>query len=115
VDTDRNLLFAVLALQADLIDREQFVRACTLWTARKDTPIAELVVEQGWLSAAYRADVERLLERKLKKHGGDARASPAEVAGRLCAVPLPPWATPTRPSPCWPARPSTPAWSPPPR
>jgi tetratricopeptide (TPR) repeat protein len=81
MDTDRNLLFAVLALQADLLDRDQFVQACTLWTARKHTPLADLLVEQGWLTAADRADVERLLGRTLKKHGGDVRASLAEAAG----------------------------------
>ena len=57
-DTDRNLLFAVLALQADLIDTQRFVQACTLWASRKDTPLAELLVEQGWLSPADRADVD---------------------------------------------------------
>jgi hypothetical protein len=81
MDTDRNLLFAVLALQADLLDRDRFVQACTLWTARKDVPIADLLVEQGWLTPADRADVEGLLERKLNKHGGDVRASLAEAAG----------------------------------
>jgi hypothetical protein len=81
MDTDRNLLFAVLALQADLIDREQFVHACTLWAARKDTPIADLLVGQGWLAAGDRADVERLLRRKLKKHGGDVQASLAAATG----------------------------------
>ncbi len=79
--TDRNLLFAVLALQADLIDREQFVQACTLWASRKDRPLAALLVEQGWLSAEDCADVERLLARKLKRHHGDAHASLAEAAG----------------------------------
>jgi serine/threonine-protein kinase len=81
VDTDRNLLFAVLALQADLIDREQFVQACTLWAARKDAPIADLLVRQGWLTPEDCADVERLLDRKLKQHGGDVQASLAEAAG----------------------------------
>jgi len=81
MDTDRNLLFAVLALQADLLDRDRFVQACTLWTARKDTPIADLLVAQGWLTPQDRADVQRLLDRKLHKHGGDARASLAEAAG----------------------------------
>src|SRR5207249_3216411 len=35
MDTDRNLLFGVLALQADLIDPQQFIEACLLWTSRK--------------------------------------------------------------------------------
>jgi tetratricopeptide (TPR) repeat protein len=79
-DTDRNLLFGVLALQADLLDAAQFVEACTLWANAKDRHLADLLVERGWLTPADKADVERLLERKLKKHG-DAHASLAAVAG----------------------------------
>ena len=81
MDTDRNLLFAVLALQADLIDRDRFVQGCTLWANRKDVRIADLLVGQGWLTPDDRADVDRLLARKLNKHGGDVRASLAEAAG----------------------------------
>jgi PAS domain S-box-containing protein len=80
MDTDRNLLFAVLALQTDFIDTGRFVEVCTLWTTRKDTPLADLLVEKGWLTTADRADIQRLLERKLWKHGGDARSSLAAVA-----------------------------------
>jgi tetratricopeptide (TPR) repeat protein/tRNA A-37 threonylcarbamoyl transferase component Bud32 len=80
-DSDRNLLFAVLALQSDLIDQERFVQVCTLWASRKNTPLAALLVEQGWLSLVDRADVERLLARKLKRHKGNVRASLAEAAG----------------------------------
>jgi hypothetical protein len=79
MDTDRNLLFGVLALQADLIDDAQFARACSEWAGRKQTPLAELLVERGWLTPSDRADVEKLLERKLRKHQGDARASLAAV------------------------------------
>src|SRR5262249_46081910 len=80
MDTDRNLLFGVLALQADLIDPARFAEACSAWAARKDTALADLLVERGWLTAADRAVVERLLERKLERHGGNARASLAAVA-----------------------------------
>src|SRR5207253_1747558 len=38
VDADRNLLFGVLALQADLLETAQFVQACTLWTTRNQVP-----------------------------------------------------------------------------
>jgi serine/threonine-protein kinase len=81
MDTDRNLLFGVLALQADLIDNDQFVQACTLWTAQKERPLADILVDQGWMTRADEGDVERLLERKLKKHDGDAKASLAQMAG----------------------------------
>jgi PAS domain S-box-containing protein len=90
MDSDRNLLFGVLALQADLINSVQFVEACTLWTTRKDTPLAELLVERGWIAPADRGHVEYLVERKLHKHGGDAQASlaaaPDHVKRSLAAL-----------------------------
>ena len=80
MDTDHNLLFGVLALQADLIDPARFAEACTAWSARKGTPLADLLVERGWLTPSDRADIEKFLARKLQKHGGDARAGLAEVS-----------------------------------
>jgi tetratricopeptide (TPR) repeat protein/tRNA A-37 threonylcarbamoyl transferase component Bud32 len=72
--TDRNLLFGVLALQADFLDAGQFAEACSAWAGRKDTPLADLLVERGWLTDEDRAHVEYLLRQKLKKHG-DAQVS----------------------------------------
>src|SRR5262245_32616887 len=80
MDTDRNLLFGVLAIQADLITPDQFVQACTLWTTRKDTSLGDLLIAQGWLTPADRAAVDCLLACKLRKHQGNAQASLAEVA-----------------------------------
>jgi eukaryotic-like serine/threonine-protein kinase len=75
MDTNRNL-----ALQADLIDSSQFVEICTLWTTRKSQSLADLLLERGWIVPSDVAHVDYLLERKLKKHGGDPRASLAAVA-----------------------------------
>jgi serine/threonine-protein kinase len=77
---DRNLLFAVLALQADLIEHDRFVEACSAWVSQKNTPLADLLVQGGWLTPEDRAEVDKLLQRKLAKHNGDSRASLAEVA-----------------------------------
>jgi serine/threonine-protein kinase len=73
--TDRNLLFGVLALQADFLDAAQFAEACSAWAGRKDTPLSDLLVERGLLTAEQRALVDLLLRQKLNKHGGDAHAS----------------------------------------
>src|SRR6516162_178325 len=90
MDTDRNLLFGVLALQADLIDAPQFIEACLLWTARKNEPLADLFVERGWIEPADKAHVEYLLERKLKKHGGNSHATlgaiPDDIKRSLAAL-----------------------------
>src|SRR5262249_36824335 len=81
MDTDANLLFGVLALQADLIDVHRFAEACAAWAARKDTPLADLLVERGWITPEDRAAIEHLLQLKLRKHHGDAGASLNAVAG----------------------------------
>ena len=83
MNTDRNLLFGVLALQADVIDADQFIKACTLWTTRKQIPLADLLIELGWVTPSDKADVERLVERKLRRHGGDPRAGLAAVADHV--------------------------------
>jgi serine/threonine-protein kinase len=74
-NTDRNLLFGVLALQTDFLDAAQFAEACSAWARRKDTPLADLLVERGLLTARQRNLVDLLLQEKLQKHGGDAHAS----------------------------------------
>lgn len=79
METDRNLLFGVLALQADLIDAAQFAAACAAWSGRKSTPLAEILKEQAGLTDEDCEHIQFLLEHKLKKHGGDAQRS-------LCAV-----------------------------
>jgi serine/threonine protein kinase len=74
LDSDLNLLFGVLALQLELIDVRQFAEACASWAAAKAIPLAEWLVTRGWITPADRAEVEHLLHRKLKKHGGQVRA-----------------------------------------
>jgi tRNA A-37 threonylcarbamoyl transferase component Bud32 len=80
-DTDRNLLFGALALQAALIDNDQFAETCAAWTTRKSTPLAELLVERGLLTPEEKQEIERLVQRHLKRHAGDVRASLAAVVG----------------------------------
>ncbi len=75
MDTDRNLLFGVIALQADLLDATQFAEGCAAWAARKNSALADLLVERGWLTTDDRERVDWLVERKLHKYGGDAGAS----------------------------------------
>ena len=80
METDRNLLFGILALQADYITRSQFVDACAAWASRKEQTLAWLLVERGWLTTEDRLTVERFLQRKLQRDGGDLPATLAAVA-----------------------------------
>ena len=80
VSVDRNLLFAVIALQDDLIDQTQFADVCAGWAMRLDQPLEKLLIERKWITEGDRGEVERKLERKLKKNGGDVRATLGAVA-----------------------------------
>jgi serine/threonine-protein kinase len=73
--TDRNLLFGVFALQADLIDPVRFAEACSSWASRKEVPLADLLVERGWITPEDRVDLNHLIDRRLRKHNGDVHAS----------------------------------------
>jgi serine/threonine protein kinase len=80
MDTDRNLLFGVLALQSAFIDNNQFAEVCAAWTTRKRSPLAELLRERGWISGEEQQQIERSVERHLQRHGGDVRKSLGAVA-----------------------------------
>ena len=80
MNVDRNLLFAVIALQDDLIDQTQFADVCAGWAMRLERPLSDLLIERGWITETDRGDVERKLERKLKKNQGDVRATLGAVA-----------------------------------
>jgi serine/threonine-protein kinase len=80
MDIDRNLLFGMLALDADVLTPHQLAEACTAWAARKDRPLADILQDRGLVAGRDRSLVEYLVERKLKKHGGSVRESLAATA-----------------------------------
>jgi hypothetical protein len=76
-----HLLVAALALQTDLLNNKQFAEVCALWKEGTNAYFADMLAECGWLTSAGRQDVERLAERKLRKHEGNVQAALAELAG----------------------------------
>jgi serine/threonine-protein kinase len=74
-DTDRNLLFGVLTVQAGLLDPARFTEACIAWSACRDSPLADLLVKRGWLTLEGRADVEGRLDRELRRQDGEPRGN----------------------------------------
>src|SRR5271165_4372498 len=80
---ERNLLFGLLALQNGLIDQVQLVAAFQAWTLDKARALADHLVGRGDLDADDRSAVDALVERHIKKHGGDVERSLAAIpAGR---------------------------------
>jgi serine/threonine-protein kinase len=79
-ETDRNLLFAVTALQLDILEQSQFAEACSVWALTMDRPMEELLQERGWITAEDHQEIAHNIDRKLKKHRGDVHASLAAAA-----------------------------------
>jgi len=78
---DRDVLFGVVAVQADFINADQFQNAHSLWMKCKERPLEEVLQANGWLTASASSQVARLVERKLKKHDGDICAALNEATG----------------------------------
>jgi serine/threonine-protein kinase len=79
--TDQNLLFGVLSLQLEFIDAQRLAEACSVWAARKDSPLSDVMVARGWITESEKDEVLRLLQRKLQRKDGDVRRTLAELAG----------------------------------
>lgn len=69
MNADSHLLLGIFALQAELIDSEQFIEACTVWTTRKSVGLADVLVDRGWLSAADKDHLECLVLRRIERQG----------------------------------------------
>src|SRR5689334_885042 len=79
---DRNLLFGVLALRAGLVDAVTFASACDAWASHPHRPLADVLLEHGWLTPADRDAIQR----RVTELTGPAAAADAEVRRALDAL-----------------------------
>lgn len=73
-DPDTNLLTAVLAYQKGILDQVQFVECCQILKDRTDLDLLAYLTERGWIGAEARSDLEKEIQERLGRHGGDGRA-----------------------------------------
>ena len=79
LDPSRDLLFGLLALQTGLINQAQLVAAFHAWTQARDRRMAEILAEQGALSAPCLTLVEGLVIEHLRRHANDPERSLAAI------------------------------------
>jgi tetratricopeptide (TPR) repeat protein/tRNA A-37 threonylcarbamoyl transferase component Bud32 len=79
LDTSRDLLFGLLALQTGLINQAQLVAAFHAWTQARDRSMAETLAERGVLTAACVTLVEGLVIEHLRRHSNDLERSLAAI------------------------------------
>src|SRR6266404_2419588 len=83
MNADRSFLYGVVALQAALIDSEQFsefLEVCKDWDEERDGSFTDLFVGRGWIGPSDKAHLDYLVERRLQRHVGDAKVGLASVA-----------------------------------
>ncbi|MCI0458462.1 MAG: hypothetical protein L0Z62_15970 [Gemmataceae bacterium] len=79
-NTDRNLLFGILALQMDFISRDALIAAMHAWVLEKAKPLGQILLEKGALAADEHALLEALVAKHLAKHDNGAARSLAAVS-----------------------------------
>ncbi len=77
--SDRNLLFGVLALQMDFLDRDALIAAMQAWIHDKTKPLGDILVEQHALRPDERDALDTLVQKHLDRHCGDVEKSLAAV------------------------------------
>ncbi len=75
MSADRHLLFGLLALQNEFIDKRQLVAAFGAWIADHARPLDEVLVLQSAIKEDDRALLSRLVDRHIAARGGDVSAS----------------------------------------
>jgi serine/threonine protein kinase/tetratricopeptide (TPR) repeat protein len=79
-DTGWNLLYGLLALQNNFIDRDTLVAAFGTWVTDKSTPLGAILLARGALDGPRHALVEALVGEHLKVHRGNPELSLAALA-----------------------------------
>jgi serine/threonine-protein kinase len=77
---DRNLLFGIVALQMDFVNRDQLVAGMNAWVLEKHKPLGQVLLLQGALSEGDTEAIESLVRRHLLRHDNDAERSLAALS-----------------------------------
>jgi tetratricopeptide (TPR) repeat protein/tRNA A-37 threonylcarbamoyl transferase component Bud32 len=77
---DRNLLFGILALQLDLVTRDQLIAAMNAWVLDKGKPLGDILVGRHALQPDEQFLLDALVLKHLARHDGDPGQSLAALS-----------------------------------
>jgi serine/threonine-protein kinase len=80
VDADRNLLFGLLALQNNLINRDALLDAFSRWVHDRSVPLGQILRDGGALKSDEHDLLQALVAKYLEKFGNDPQASLAALS-----------------------------------
>src|ERR1700682_1488266 len=79
MNTDRNLLFGILALQMDFVSRDDLIAAMNAWVLNKSKALGQLLLERKAIGAEEQALLDGLVKKHMQRHGNDAAKSLAAI------------------------------------
>jgi serine/threonine protein kinase len=83
MNTERNLLFGVAALQNGAVDADRLAETCTAWIEESSQSLASHFVNRGLMTDEQKTELEGLVTHELEAHGGDPQATlSAMIDGR---------------------------------
>ena len=87
MDTERNLLFGVVALQSGAVDADRLAETCSAWVSEPTQALADLFVDRGVMTDEQKTELEKVVAQELEAHGGDSHATlAATIDGRSLEV-----------------------------
>jgi serine/threonine protein kinase/Tfp pilus assembly protein PilF len=75
MDTERNLLFGVIAFQNGAVDADRLAEAYAEWVTEPTQALADLFVDRGCMTDEQRSELEKVVAEELAAHGGDAQVT----------------------------------------
>lgn len=67
----RQFLFAVMAVDRGLINRDAFMAAVNGWSFDKSVPLADQFIRLNAMNQAVALELEAIIDQHMKEHGGD--------------------------------------------
>ena len=61
MDTERNLLFGVVALQNGAVDADRLAETCAAWVEEPSQPLAKLFVDRGLMTDEQKTELEKVV------------------------------------------------------
>ncbi len=87
MDTERDLLFGVIAFQNGAVDADCLAETCAVWATERSTSLADHFVDRGLITVEQRSEVEKTVAQELSANGGDPHITlAATLDGRTLAA-----------------------------